>query len=85
MAKGFHQKPGFDYNETFSPVVKPITIRVLLTLALMHNWEVQEIDVNNAFFNSFLKEEVYMNQPPGFEASDKSLVCRLNRALYGLK
>lgn len=85
VAKGFHQQPGFDYTETFSPVVKPVTIRVILTLALTHGWQLKQIDVNNAFLNGFLQEEVYMDQPPGFQSADKSPVCRLHKALYGLK
>lgn len=78
VAKGFHQQYGFDFNETFSPVVKPVTIRVILTLALTYNWPLQQIDVNNAFLNGYLSEEIYMVQPPGFGASNKNLVCKLN-------
>src|ERR1051325_7571896 len=85
VAKGFGQQYGFDYHENFSPVIKPTTIEVLLTLALTYQWDVQQIDVNNAFLNGSLEEEVYMSQPPGFESANKSLVCKLNRALYGLK
>lgn len=85
VAKGFHQQHGFDYHETFSPVVKPVTIRMILTLALPYRWSIQQIDIINAFLNGFLSEEIYMLQPPGFEAADKKLVCKLNRALYGLK
>lgn len=85
VAKGFHQMPGFDYKETFSPVVKPVTVRSVLTLAVTNKWCIQQLDVNNAFLNGYLEEEVYMTQPPGFEAVDPSLVCKLNKALYGLK
>ncbi|KAK4276114.1 hypothetical protein QN277_019103 [Acacia crassicarpa] len=85
VAKGFHQQEGFDFKETFSPVVKPVTIRLILSLAVANQWSIRQIDVNNAFLNGFLKEEVYMVQPPGYESSDKSLVCRLDKALYGLK
>lgn len=85
MAKGFHQMPGFDYKETFSPVVKPVTVRTVLTLAVTNKWCIQQLDVNNAFLNGYLEEEVYMTQPPGFETADPSLVCRLHKALYGLK
>lgn len=85
VAKGFHQQHGLDFTETFSPVVKPATIRIILTLALTHRWHIQQIDINNAFLNGFLSEEIYMLQPPGFEAKNKHLVCKLNKALYGLK
>lgn len=85
VAKGFNKQYGFDYHETFSPVVKPATIKVILTLALTHKWDVQQIDINNAFLNRAFEEEVYMVKPPGFDNGNKSLVCKLNRALYGLK
>ncbi|MCH94031.1 retrovirus-related pol polyprotein from transposon TNT 1-94, partial [Trifolium medium] len=85
VAKGFHQRQGFDFLETFSPVVKPVTIRVILTIAITKGWSIQQLDVNNAFLNGILDEEVYMQQPQGFESSDSSLVCRLHKALYGLK
>jgi histone deacetylase 1/2 len=85
VAKGFLQTPGFDFTETFSPVIKPVTIRVILTLAVTYQWSVQQIDINNAFLNGLLQEEVYMKQPTGFESADKSLVCKLHKSLYGLK
>lgn len=85
VAKGFHQQEGFDFFETFSPVVKPTTVRVVLTLALSQNWFIKQIDINNAFLNGDLSEEVYMTQPPSFVQGDGSLVCKLNKALYGLK
>lgn len=85
VAKGFHQVHGFDFKETFSPVVKPVTVRTVLTLAISRGWYIKQLDVNNAFLNGILEEEVYMQQPPGFESSDKKLVCRLQKAIYGLK
>jgi len=70
VAKGFHQLQGFDFNETFSAVVKPVTIRIILTLAISYKWPLQQLDINNAFLNGILEEEVYMQQPRGFESSD---------------
>ena len=85
VAKGFHQIHGFDFHETFSLVIKPITIRIVLTLALSRGWQLFQLDVNNAFLNGSLEESVFMIQPLGFEVADRSLVCKLNKALYGLK
>jgi histone deacetylase 1/2 len=85
IAKWFAQTASFDFTEIFSPVIKPITIHIILTLAVTYKWPVQEIDVNNAFLNGVLQEEVYMHQPVGFENVDRSLVCKLHKSLYGLK
>lgn len=84
MAKGIHEVAKFDFNETFSPVVKPVTIRIVLTLAITHQWEIFQLDVNNAFLNGLLEDDVFMQQPPSFEHKDKTLVCKLDKALYGL-
>ena len=61
VAKGFTQRPGLDYHDTFSPVVKTSTVRVILCLALQFGWPVRQLDINNTFLNSSLDEEVYMN------------------------
>ena len=86
VAKGFQQTPGVDFFETFSPVIKPCTIRVIFTLAVTYKWDIQQIDINNAFLNGDLQEVVYMTQPVGFvDPSKPSHVCQLKKALYGLK
>ncbi|EOX98920.1 Cysteine-rich RLK (RECEPTOR-like protein kinase) 8 [Theobroma cacao] len=86
VAKGFHQQLGIDYFETFSPVIKPNTIRVMLTLALSQGWPIHQLDVNNAFLHNHLSEEVFMSQPPGFvDTTYPKHVCRLHRSIYDLK
>ena len=86
VAKGFQQNPEIDYLETFSPVIKSSTIRVVLSLAITYGWDIQQVDVNNAFLNGELSETVFMTQPQGFIDDKKPLhMCKLVKALYGLK
>lgn len=86
VAKGFNQQPGLDYTETFSPVIKSTTVRTVLEIAVRKGWSLRQLDVNNAFLQGSLEEEVYVTQPPGFVDQDRPhYVCRLRKALYGLK
>ena len=86
VAKGFHQQFGIDFDETFSPVVKPFTVRIILSLAVQFNWPLKQLDVQNDFLHGFLKEEVFMVQPPGYmDPALPNHVCLLQKSLYGLK
>ncbi|XP_076946700.1 receptor-like protein EIX2 [Bidens hawaiensis] len=86
VGDGRSQQIGVDCSETFSPVVKPATIRTVLSLALSYNWDITQLDVKNAFLHGHLYKTVFMNQPPGFR--DKNFpdhVCRLKKSLYDFK
>eukprot|EP00253_Pinus_taeda_P034587 PITA_34587 len=85
VAKGFSQVEGIDYTETFSPVAKMNSVRLVLSLAASFKWEVHQMDVKSAFLHGDLHEGIYMEQPIGFIQTDYSLVCRLKKSLYGLK
>ncbi|KAK4406515.1 Retrovirus-related Pol polyprotein from transposon RE1 [Sesamum angolense] len=87
VAKGFTQTYGVDYFETFSPVARLNSIRVLFSLAVNLNWPMYQIDIKNAFLYGDLNETVYMEQPPGFVAQGEKqrMVCKLKKAIYGLK
>ncbi|KAI9177820.1 hypothetical protein LWI28_019702 [Acer negundo] len=86
VAKGFTQTYGLDYQETFTPVAKVNSIRILLFMAAIFNWPLHQLDVKNAFLNDNLKEEIFMDPPPGFESVfGYKKVCRPVNSLYGLK
>ena len=85
VAQVFSQELGFDFTETVSQVVKPNTIRLILSIVVSAGWNITHLDVNNAFLHGDLEEEIYMRQPIGFEQGGPGLVCKLNKAIYGLK
>ncbi|KAJ0510136.1 putative RNA-directed DNA polymerase [Helianthus annuus] len=85
VAKGFNQKEGIDFGETFSPVVKMVTVRIVLKIAVNNGWPLYQLDINNAFLYGSLSEDVYMTLPLGYFNEDKNKVCKLVKSLYGLK
>ena len=85
VAKGFTQRPGIDFNETFAPVARFSSIRAILHLAACQDWELDQLDITTAFLNGDLDEEIFMEQPPGFEEGGPGSVCRLQKSLYGLR
>ena len=86
VAKGFYQHPGIDYQDIFSPVVKPTTVRIVLSIVVSRAWSLRQLDVNNAIIQGHLSENVYTSQPLGFSDKDNpSYVYKLRKAIYGLK
>jgi hypothetical protein len=86
IARGFSQKEGIEYEETFSPVAIYTSIRTIISLAAKMKSKLHQMDVKTTFFNGVIEEEVYIEQPQGFEVEDiNTHVCRLKKALYGLK
>jgi hypothetical protein len=86
VAKGFDQQCGLDYIDTFSPVIKPAIVRVVLALAIHYSWPIQQLDISNAFLHETLQEEVFMDQPQGFiDPQVPTHVYRSHKSLYGLK
>ena len=86
VARGFTQIFEVDYKETFIPVVKMNTVRVLLSIVVNKAWSIYQMDVKNAFLHGDLEEEVYMKLPPGHPQTHRpDLVCKLHKSIYGLK
>ena len=86
VARGFDQKFGSDYDETFCPVVRLESLRSLIALSTQRGLELHHVDVATAFLNGTLQREIYMEQPTGYEKEgEEHLVCRLRKSIYGLK
>lgn len=85
VAKGFTQKAGVDYQETFSPVIRHSTLRLLFALSVKLDMDITHLDVTTAFLNGYLKESIYMRLPEGFHVKNSNKVLKLRKAVYGLK
>lgn len=83
VGKGYSQKEGINYKETFSPLVKMVTVRSILAIAASKNWHIHKMDVFNAFLQEDLHDEIYMTLPQGLTSQGEK-VCRLSTSLYGL-
>ena len=86
IAKGYKQKEGLNYFDTYSPVMRITSIRMLIAILALYNLEIHQMDVKTTFLNGDLNEEIYMDQPEGFiSLGQEKKVCRLVKSLYGLK
>lgn len=86
VAKGYSQKHGIDYTEVYAPVARMDTIRTIINLAAREGWIINQLDVKSAFLHGILEEDVYVQQPTGYEVTgEEEKVCKLHKALYGLK
>ena len=75
-----------DYEDTFSPIIKASTVRLILSVVVSRGWSLRQLDVKNVFLHGVLQEEVYMRQPPGYvDHRNPGYVCKLDKAIYGLK
>ncbi|XP_038879273.1 uncharacterized mitochondrial protein AtMg00810-like [Benincasa hispida] len=90
VAKSYNQQEEIDFSDTFSPIAKIVTVKVFFALATSYNWSLTQMDINNAFLNGDLFEEVHMSLPLGYQTSQvpwkgEKLACKLNKSIYGLK
>jgi hypothetical protein len=83
VAKGFKQRLDIDYSDTYSPVVKPATVRLIISLAINKIWSMRQIDIQNTFLHGILEKTVYIKQPPGYTSTSAptGYTCKLNKAL----
>ena len=85
MTLGNHQVKGVQFNATFAPIAKMVTVHTLLSLAAANGWALHQMDIHNAFLHGDLDEEIYMKLPPGFQTKSANVVCKFKKSLYGLR
>jgi hypothetical protein len=86
VAKGYNQRPGFDYIEIFAPTVRMPTIRVVLAISALHDYHLHSIDISHAYLNGEMDCDIYMEQPEGFaQGNPRQTVCLLQESIYGTK
>jgi len=86
VAKGYNQRPGFDYLEIFAPTVRMPTIQVVLAMAAIEDLHLCSIDISHAYLNGEMDCDVYMEQPEGFAVGDpREMICLLKKSIYGMK
>lgn len=86
VVKGYHERQGVDYEETFSPVVMLKSIKILLAITAHYDYEIWQMDVKTTFLNGYIDQDIYMEQPKGFTPKDQTgKVCKLKRSIYGIK
>jgi len=85
VAKGYSQRPGFDYTEVFAPTFRPASLRLIMALAAKEGYKMRSVDISSAFTYGDLDEVIYMRQPEGYHQGGSNMVCKLHKSLYGLK
>ncbi|KAF7763798.1 hypothetical protein Agabi119p4_8335 [Agaricus bisporus var. burnettii] len=85
VAKGYSQRPGFDFTEVFAPTFRPASLRLIIALAAREGYKMRSVDISSAFTYGELEEEIYMRQPEGYHIGSPNMVFRLRKSLYGLK
>lgn len=85
VAKDYNQQHGIDFHDTFSPTAKIVTIRCLLSIAVVNRWQLHQMDVSNVFLQGDLDEDIFMSLPQGYKVEGNNKVWKLRKSIYGLK